>query len=104
MDWKIKRFSNDELRQKFIDVCAEQIKILGFTLPDEKLKWNEEKKHYDFGEINWEEFWNVVNGNGPCNKERLAARVKAHEDGEWVRDAAAAHAEKRKSRQQKAVA
>ena len=94
MAWKIKRFSNDELRQKFIDVCAEQVKILGLTLPDEKLKWNEERKHYDFGEINWEEFWNVVNGNGPCNKERLAARVKAHEDGAWVREAAAAHAKK----------
>ena len=101
MEWKIKRFSNDELRQKFIDVCAEQVKILGLTLPDEKLKWNEERKHYDFGEINWEEFWNVVNGNGPCNKERLAARVKAHEDGAWVREAATAYAEKRESRKQK---
>jgi ring-1,2-phenylacetyl-CoA epoxidase subunit PaaA len=104
MEWKIKRFSNDELRQKFIDVCAEQIKILGLILPDEKLKWNEERKHYDFGEINWEEFWNIVNGNGPCNKERLAARVKAHEDGEWVREAAAAYVEKRKSKTQKQVA
>ncbi|HSZ86322.1 MAG TPA: 1,2-phenylacetyl-CoA epoxidase subunit PaaA, partial [Puia sp.] len=92
--WKIKRFSNDELRQKFIDMCADQIKILGFTLPDEKLKWNKERKHYDFGEINWEEFWNVVNGNGPCNKERLAARIKAHEDGAWVREAAEAYANK----------
>jgi len=104
MDWKIKRFSNDELRQKFIDVCAEQVKILGLTLPDEKLKWNDERAHYDFGEINWEEFWNVVNGNGPCNKERLAARVKAHEDGAWVREAASAYAEKRKARSEKAVA
>jgi ring-1,2-phenylacetyl-CoA epoxidase subunit PaaA len=103
MDWKIKRFTNDELRQKFIDVCAEQVKILGLTLPDERLKWNEEKKHYDFGEINWEEFWSVVNGNGPCNKERLAARIKAHEDGTWVREAATAYAEKRKSRSQKAA-
>ena len=85
-------------------MCAEQIKILGLTLPDEKLKWNEERKHYDFGEINWEEFRNVVNGNGPCNKERIAARVKAHEDGAWVREAAAAYAEKRKTRTQKAVA
>jgi ring-1,2-phenylacetyl-CoA epoxidase subunit PaaA len=92
--WKIKRFSNDELRQKFIDMCADQIKILGFTLPDEKLKWNKERKHYDFGEINWEEFWNVVNGNGPCNKERLAARIKAHEDGAWVREAAEGYANK----------
>lgn len=96
MKWKIKRFSNDELRQKFVDVCAGQVKILGMTLPDPDLKWNEEKGHYDFGAINWEEFWNVVNGNGPCNRERLAARVKAHENGAWVRDAAIAHAEKRK--------
>jgi ring-1,2-phenylacetyl-CoA epoxidase subunit PaaA len=98
MKWKIKRFTNDELRQKFVDVCAEQVKILGMTLPDPDLKWNEEKGHYDFGPINWEEFWNVVNGNGPCNRERLAARVKAHEDGAWVREAAIAYAEKRKSR------
>jgi ring-1,2-phenylacetyl-CoA epoxidase subunit PaaA len=95
MQWKIKRFSNDELRQKFIDVCAEQVKVLGMKLPDEKMKWNEETGHYDFGEINWDEFWNVVNGNGPCNKERLAARIKAHEDGAWVREAAAAYAVKR---------
>jgi ring-1,2-phenylacetyl-CoA epoxidase subunit PaaA len=98
MKWKIKRFTNDELRQKFVDVCAEQVKILGMTLPDPDLKWNEERGHYDFGAINWEEFWNVVNGNGPCNRERLAARVKAHEDGAWVREAATAHAAKRKSR------
>ena len=95
MKWKIKRFTNDELRQKFIDVCAEQVKILGMQLPDPDLKWNEGKGHYDFGEINWTEFWNVVNGNGPCNKERLAARVKAHDDGEWVREAALAHAKKK---------
>lgn len=95
MQWKIKRFSNDELRQKFIDVCAEQVKVLGMKLPDEKMKWNEATQHYDFGEINWEEFRNVLNGNGPCNKERLAARVKAHEDGAWVRDAATAYAAKK---------
>lgn len=98
MKWKIKRFTNDELRQKFVDVCAEQVKILGMTLPDPDLKWNEERGHYDFGAINWDEFWNVVNGNGPCNRERLAARVKAHEDGAWVREAAVAFAEKRKSK------
>ena len=95
MQWKIKRFSNDELRQKFIDVCAEQVKVLGMKLPDEKMKWNEATRHYDFGEINWEEFRNVLNGNGPCNKERLSARVKAHEDGAWVREAAAAYAAKK---------
>lgn len=99
MKWKIKRFTNDELRQKFVDICTEQAKVLGLTIPDKDLKWNDEKKHYDFGEINWEEFWEVVNGNGPCNKERLAARVKAHEDGAWVREAALAHSEKIKRKQ-----
>ncbi|MEO6290091.1 MAG: 1,2-phenylacetyl-CoA epoxidase subunit PaaA [Ginsengibacter sp.] len=94
MKWKIKRFTNDELRQKFVDICTEQAQILGLTIPDPHLKWNEERKHYDFGEINWEEFWNVIKGNGPCNKERLAARVSAHQNGEWVREAAMAHAEK----------
>ena len=98
MKWKIKRFSNDDLRQKFVDVTVEQTKILGLTLPDKDLKWNEERGHYDFGEINWDEFWNVVKGNGPCNKERLETRKKAWEEGEWVREAAQAHAEKRKSR------
>lgn len=96
MKWKIKRFTNDELRQKFIDVCAEQVKFLGLTLPDADLKWNEQKGHYDFGKINWDEFWQVVNGNGPCNKQRLEARRKAHEEGEWVRQAAVAYAEKKK--------
>ncbi len=101
MKWKIKRFTNDELRQKFIDVTVEQAKILGLTIPDKDLKWNEEKGHYDFGEIDWDEFWNVVKGNGPCNKERLAARKNAWENGAWVREAAMAHADKRKSRQRK---
>lgn len=98
MKWKIKRFSNDELRQKFIDVCAEQVKILGFTLPDPDLKWNEERGHYDFGTINWDEFWQVIQGNGPCNKERLEARRKAWEEGAWVREAASAYAEKKRVR------
>lgn len=97
MKWKIKRFSNDELRQKFVDVCAGQVQILGMTLPDPQLKWNEERQHYDFGPIDWEEFWNVVNGNGPCNKERLAARVSAHENGAWVREAAMAYSQKRRT-------
>jgi ring-1,2-phenylacetyl-CoA epoxidase subunit PaaA len=104
MKWKIKRFSNDELRQRFVDMIAEQVKLLGMTLPDPDLKWNAERNHYDFGAINWEEFWNVVSGNGPCNKQRLDARKKAWEDGAWVREAAVAHAEKRKHRMQKAVA
>jgi ring-1,2-phenylacetyl-CoA epoxidase subunit PaaA len=96
MEWKIKRFSNDELRQKFIDICAEQVKILNLSLPDPDLRWNETRRHYDFGAINWEEFWQVIQGNGPCNKERLQARRKAWEDGAWVREAAAAHASKKK--------
>jgi len=101
MLWKIKRFSNDELRQRFVDVCAEQVKLLGMRLPDEQLSWNAERQQYDFGPINWEEFWNVINGNGPCNKERLTARVQAHADGAWVREAALAHARKNAARQKK---
>lgn len=96
MKWKIKRKTNDELRQQFVDMIAEQIKVLGMKLPDDKLQWNEGKKHYDFGEINWDEFWNVVKGNGPCNKQRLAARNKAHDEGAWVREAANAYAQKKK--------
>ncbi|MBS1909849.1 MAG: 1,2-phenylacetyl-CoA epoxidase subunit A [Bacteroidetes bacterium] len=92
--WKIKRKTNDELRQQFVNMIAEQVKLLGMTLPDPDLKWNEEKKQYNFGEINWEEFWNVVKGNGPCNKQRLDARRKAHENGAWVREAAMAYAKK----------
>ncbi len=96
MLWKIKRQSNDELRQRFVDATVDQARILGVTLPDPDLKWNEERGHYDFGTIPWDEFWNVVKGNGPCNKQRLRARVKAYENGAWVRDAATANAEKRK--------
>jgi ring-1,2-phenylacetyl-CoA epoxidase subunit PaaA len=96
--WKIKRMSNDELRQKFVDMIAEQVKVLNMTLPDPHLKWNEQTGHYDFGEINWTEFWNVVKGNGPCNKQRLDARRKAWDEGAWVREAASAHAAKRKAR------
>ena len=98
MLWKIKRQSNDELRQRFVDATVDQARILGVSLPDPHLKWNEERGHYDFGEIDWTEFWNVVKGNGMCNKERLAARVKAHQDGQWVRDAAMAYAEKKKQK------
>ena len=92
--WKIKRKSNDELRQQFVDMCVMQVKVLGMTLPDPNLKWNEERKHYDFGEINWNEFWEVVKGNGPCNKERLEAKQKAWNEGAWVREAAMAYANK----------
>lgn len=94
MRWKIKRFSNDELRQRFIDMIAEQVKILGMTLPDPDLRWNETTQQYDYGAIDWEEFKKVINGNGPCNKERMAARIKAHEEGAWVREAAMAYARK----------
>jgi ring-1,2-phenylacetyl-CoA epoxidase subunit PaaA len=102
--WKIKRMSNDELRQKFVDMIAEQVKVLNMTLPDPHLKWNEQTKHYEFGEINWAEFWNVVKGNGPCNKQRLDARRKAWDEGAWVREAAKVYAEKRKMKQEKQIA
>ncbi len=96
--WGIKRFTNDELRQKFVDMIVPQAEHLDITIPDPDIKWNEERQHYDFGEINWEEFWLVLKGHGPCNKERLAARVKAWEDGAWVREAATAYAEKQASK------
>jgi ring-1,2-phenylacetyl-CoA epoxidase subunit PaaA len=104
MKWKIKRFTNDQLRQKFVDVCAEQVKVLNAQLPDPDLKWNEERGHYDFGQINWDEFWNVVKGHGPCNEERLEARVSAHENGAWVREAAVAYAAKKNNEQLENVA
>ncbi len=88
MKWKIKRFTNDELRQKFIDATVPQAEHLGLTIPDPDLKWNEERGHYDHGEIDWDEFMQVIKGNGPCNKERLQARIDAHESGAWVREAA----------------
>ena len=94
MRWGIKRVSNDTLRQKFIDATVEQARVLGVTLPDPDLKWNEERQSYDFGAIDWSEFWRVIGGDGPCNEERLGARVKAWEDGAWVREAALAHAAK----------
>jgi ring-1,2-phenylacetyl-CoA epoxidase subunit PaaA len=96
MRWKIKRYTNDELRQSFVDATVPQAELIGLTIPDPKLKWNEERGHYDFGDINWDEFWQVVEGNGPCNKERIDARIKAKEEGAWVRDAALAFAKKRK--------
>ena len=102
--WKIKRKSNDQLRQEFVDMIASQVNILGMTLPDPALKWNEERQHFDFGEIDWEEFWNVVKGNGPCNKQRLEARKKAHEKGQWVRDAAMAYAKKKANQQKTTLA
>lgn len=99
MAWKIKRQSNDELRQTFIDRAVPQAELIGLRVPDPDLKWNEKTGHYDFGEINWEEFRQVVKGHGPCNRERMAARRKAHEDGAWVREAAMAYAEKKAKKQ-----
>lgn len=103
MKWRIKRFTNDELRQKFIDVTVEQANLIGLTVPDPDLKWNESTGHYEHGKIDWEEFWNVVKGDGPCNKDRLNTRIKAWEEGQWVRDAALAHAEKRKNKSKAAA-
>lgn len=100
MKWKIKRKSNDELRQEFIDKTVPQAEFLGLTIPDKGLKWNEETGHYEHGEINWEEFYNVIKGNGPCNSQRLHDRIKAHEEGAWVREAANAYAEKEAKRRQ----
>jgi ring-1,2-phenylacetyl-CoA epoxidase subunit PaaA len=101
--WKIKRETNDELRQKFIDRTVPQTEYLGLTLPDTDLKWNAERGHYDFGPIDWEEFNNVVKGNGPCNKVRIANHIKAHTDGAWVREAANANAKKKAEREKNAL-
>ena len=94
MAWKIKRFSNDELRQKFVDVTVQQADFLGLKVPDENLKFDEQSGHYRFSEIDWQEFFDVLAGNGPCNRQRMQKRRKAHEDGAWVREAARAYAEK----------
>ncbi|WP_034268229.1 1,2-phenylacetyl-CoA epoxidase subunit PaaA [Haloechinothrix halophila] len=96
MAWKIKRHTNDELRQRFVDMTVPQAEALGVTLPDPDLRWNAERGHYDFGEIDWSEFKEVLRGNGPCNAQRVAHRKRAHDDGAWVREAAAAHARKAK--------
>jgi ring-1,2-phenylacetyl-CoA epoxidase subunit PaaA len=92
MAWRIKRHTNDELRQKFVDMSVPQAEALGVTFPDPELRWNASRGHYDFGEIDWDEFWSVVGGNGPCNAQRIAHRRAAHENGAWVREAAAAYA------------
>jgi ring-1,2-phenylacetyl-CoA epoxidase subunit PaaA len=94
MAWKIKRFSNDELRQKFIDVTAPQAEFLGLKIPDDKLQYDAASGHYRFGEIDWQEFYDVLAGNGPCNRQRLRHRQKAHDEGAWVRAAARASAAK----------
>ena len=97
--WKIKRETNDELRQRFIDKTVHQAEIIGLTIPDPDLKWNEERGSYDFGKIDWDEFWSVVKGGGPCSQQRLKHYNKAHNDGKWVREAAKAYAEKQQTKQ-----
>ncbi len=104
MKWKIKRFSNDELRQKFVDTTVPQAEYLGLTMPDPDLEWHEKSGHYRFGEIDWEEFHQVISGNGPCNKQRMTVRRAAHDNGAWVREAAAAYAEKRRQREAQTAA
>lgn len=94
MEWNIKRFSNDDLRQRFVDMIVPQAEALGLHFEDPDLKWNEERGHYDFGELDWDEFKDVIKGEGPCNVQRMQRRRQAHEDGAWVREAAAAYAEK----------
>ena len=98
--WKIKRQSNDELRQRFVDITVPQADHLGLKLPDPDLRWNADRSHYDFGEIDWDEFWRVVKGGGPCHLQRMATRKAAHENGRWVREAAAVYAHKHSSDQQ----
>ena len=102
MAWKIKMNTNDELRQKFVDETVPQAEFLGLKVPDENLKWNEATSHYEFSEPDWNEFFDVISGNGPCNEERLEARKSAWEEGAWVRDAMMAHAEKKAARRQAA--
>ncbi|WIO73945.1 1,2-phenylacetyl-CoA epoxidase subunit A [Porticoccaceae bacterium LTM1] len=103
MAWKIKRKSNDELRQAFVDQTIKQIEVLGLDMPSKDIKWNEERGHYDFGELNWDEFFAVIKGNGPCNRQRLAHHQKAQDEGEWVREAARAYEAKRQARKERAA-
>ncbi len=98
MKWKIKRESNDDLRQQFIDKTIPQAELIGLKVPDENAKWNAETNHYETSDIDWDEFWNVIKGNGPCNRQRLAHHIKAHKDGEWVRTAAQAYALKQNNK------
>jgi ring-1,2-phenylacetyl-CoA epoxidase subunit PaaA len=95
--WRVKRFTNDQLRQRFVNLTVPQAQAVNLTLPDPELRYDAESENWVFGEIDWDEFWQVVKGDGPCNRERLAARNKAHDEGAWVREAAVAHAEKKKA-------
>jgi len=97
MQWKLKRESNDQLRQKFVDQTVPQAELIGLKMPDPDLSWNEDRGHYDFGKIDWDEFWQVVSGDGPCNRQRLAHHIKAQEDGAWVREAMHAYQEKQRA-------
>jgi len=103
MKWKIKRKSNDELRQAFVDQTVPQAEFLGLKIPDPDLKWNEERGHYDFGEIDWDEFYQVINGNGLCNRQRIVHHRRAQDNGAWVREAVVAYDEKQKARKIKAA-
>ena len=98
MQWKIKRETNDDLRQKFVDQTVKQIEVLGLEHPDKAIKWNEERGHYDSSDLNWDEFWSVINGNGHCNRQRIEHHVAAHDEGEWVRDAISAYNEKKRAK------
>ena len=98
MQWKIKRHTNDQLRQQFVDITVPQAEAIGLTVPDKDLKWNEKEQRYDYGEIDWTEFWQVVEGNGPCNEDRIRTRKKAKDNGAWVREAALAFSEKRNNK------
>jgi ring-1,2-phenylacetyl-CoA epoxidase subunit PaaA len=98
MRWRVKRHTNDELRQRFVDMSVPQAQALGVALPDPRLTWNDERGHYDFGDIDWAEFQQILAGNGPCNAQRIANRKAAHEGGAWVREAAAAHAARQAAR------
>jgi ring-1,2-phenylacetyl-CoA epoxidase subunit PaaA len=103
MRWGIKRFSNDDLRQRFVDMTVPQAEALGLTLPDPDISWNDDRGHYDYGTIDFDELFEVIKGNGPCNAERIAHRRRAHDEGEWVRDAAAAYAAKERARHSEAA-
>jgi ring-1,2-phenylacetyl-CoA epoxidase subunit PaaA len=102
MRWGIKRHSNDELRQRFVDMTVPQAEKLGVTLPDPELRWNSARGHHDFGQVDWDELTAVISGNGPCNAQRLAKRKAAHDEGAWVREAALAHAAKHQAQEQAA--
>ena len=103
MKWKIKRKTNDELRQKFIDQSVKQAEIIGLKIPDPELKWNESRGHYDYGEIDWEEFARVIKGDGPCNRQRLQHHIRTHNEGAWVRDAVTAYEAKHKKQPNRAA-